>query len=90
MSLVFDTKEKKLMLAAIDLAKKNHEDKEDSDYLDLVEIENEVMLENIFLSRKQISHIETITGPLLDFPEEYEQMDIYDLETKLLDYVELP
>ena len=89
MSLVFDTKEKELILAAINIAKQNY-DKEDSDYLELVEIEDEIKLENVFLSRKQISEIESITGQLLDFPEKYHQMEVYDLETKLNEYVELP
>ncbi|WP_128414506.1 hypothetical protein [Chryseobacterium sp. Leaf201] len=90
MSLVFDTKEKELILAAINIAKQNYDDKKDSDYLELVEIEDEIKFENVFLSRKQISNIESITGPLLDFPKKYQQMEIYDLETKLNEYVELP
>ena len=90
MSLVFDTKEKELILAAINIDKEDFDDKEDSDYLELVEIEDEIKLENVFLSRKQISKIESITGPLLDFPEKYQQMEVYDLETKLNEYVELP
>lgn len=87
MSLVFDTNEKELILAAINIAKQNYDD---SDYRELVEIEDEIKLENVFLSRKQISMIESITGPLLDFPEKYEQMEVYELETKLTEYVELP
>lgn len=90
MSLVFDTKEKELILAAINIAKQNYDDKKDSDYLELVEIEDEIKFENVFLSRKQISNIESITDPLLDFPKKYQQMEIYDLETKLNEYVELP
>lgn len=90
MSLVFNTKEKELILAAINIGKQNYDDKDDSDYIELVEIENEIKLENVFLSRKQLSMIESITGPLLDFPEKYQQIEVYDLETKLTEYVELP
>lgn len=90
MYLVFDTKEKELILAAIAIAKKEHNDKNDSSYLELVELQDEVNHENNFFSRKQISHIESITGPLLDFQEKYNNMDIYDLETKLNEILELP
>ena len=86
----FTKSEKELILAAIEIEKELQERSDDEQLEEIMELEQEIKKENVFLSRIQIDIIINYLGALLDRRELFNQADVLSLESKLEELSDLP
>lgn len=82
--------EKELILAAITLEKELQKRSNDEELEGIEEMEDEIIRENIFLSRTQLSILFDYLEVLLDRKDRFNQTDVISLGVKLNELINLP